>query len=354
MLRVAFVINSFKKNFFEQMIRTFPSGVESFLLDVGACFSSKGWLLPSRQLLRQLGEIKPDAVYTDYPHYPVWYAKIHKVLSRKNVPVVAHLRGDWWSEYDGWIATATNLDRVFALHRYYFTYMALALAEVVTPICRALNDIVLEHFPSKRTIVIPQGVDPDTFYEEPGVELKHPNVCIIQNHTILPKVRGLLGFVRVVKEMPEVNFYISGGQPISQTYESLVRETFANLPNVHMLGQVDYPSGLRRLLSEADVYVLASGLDMCPTTVLEAALMERPVVASRVGGVPEIILEGKTGYTVPNGDVHKWVSILRTILSDRKLAKQLGKNGRRWVAKNFNWNRIGMLTLESIRSACNG
>jgi len=93
MLRVAFVVNSFKKNFFEQMIRTFPSGVESFLLDVGACFSSKGWLLPSRQLLRQLGEIKPDAVYTDYPHYPVWYAKIHKVLSRKNVPVVAHLAG---------------------------------------------------------------------------------------------------------------------------------------------------------------------------------------------------------------------------------------------------------------------
>lgn len=333
------------------MIETFPSSVESFLLDVGACFSAKGWLLPSRSLLKQFDEVRPDIVYTDYPHYPVWYAKIHKCLSRRNVPVIAHLRGDWWTEFDSWISTSSNLDKVFAVHRYYFTHMALGLADMVTPICRALDEIVLKHFPSKRTFVIPQGVDPSIFYKEQGIQLEHPNVCIIQNHTIFPKVKGLLEFARVTKDMPDVSFYISGGQPISQTYESLVRDTFANSPNVHMLGKVDYPSGLRQLLSEADVYVLASGLDMCPTTVLEAALMERPVVASRVGGVPELILEGKTGYTIPNGDVLQWKTILRAILSDTKLAKRLGINAKHWVSENFSWNKIGERTLEAIRMA---
>jgi glycosyltransferase involved in cell wall biosynthesis len=117
------------------------------------------------------------------------------------------------------------------------------------------------------------------------------------------------------------------------------------------LGPIDYPSGLRQLLSEADVYVLASGLDMCPTTVLEAALMERPVVASKVGGVPEIVLEGETGYTIPNGDVPRWKATLRSLLEDRKLAKRLGRNGRRWVSEHFNWNEIGELTLEAVSMA---
>jgi glycosyltransferase involved in cell wall biosynthesis len=90
---------------------------------------------------------------------------------------------------------------------------------------------------------------------------------------------------------------------------------------------------------------------MCPTTVLEAGLMERPVVASRVGGLPEIVLQGRTGYTVPNEDVALWVKTLRTILSDSKLARDLGKNARKWVSETFNWSKIGMRTLDSIKLA---
>jgi glycosyltransferase involved in cell wall biosynthesis len=244
-------------------------------------------------------------VYTDYPHYPVWNAKIYQMIAKRGIATVAHLRGDWWTEFHSWIADAKMTDRMFALHRYYFTYMALALADVVTPICSALNKVVLEHFPSKRTHVVHQGVDPNMFFQEHGMSLEHPNVCIIQNHTILPKVEGLMHFAEVVKEMPEVHFYISGGQPITQPYATYVQQRFAPFPNVHMLGPVSYPVGLRQLLSEADLYVLASGLDMCPTTVLEAALMHRPVVASKVGGVPEIVLEGRTGYTIANADVDR-------------------------------------------------
>lgn len=350
-MKIAFVVNSFKKNFFEQMVSTFPSSVDSHILDVAACFSTKGWLLPSRNFLRQLQELKPDVVYTDYPHYPVWYAKIYQTTAKRGIATVSHLRGDWWREFGSWLAEARMRDRLFAVHRYYFTYMALALSDVVTPICSALNDVVQRHFPNKRTRVIHQGVDPSMFFEDRGVRLEHPNVCIIQNHTILPKVRGLLQFAEVVRGMPGVQFYISGGQPISQPYAAFVQQRFANFPNVHMLGPVSYPAGLRQLLSDADLYVLASGLDMCPTTVLEASLMRRPVVASRVGGVPEIVLEGRTGYTIPNGDVPLWIGTIRRILGDRKLAKELGESGRKWVAENFNWTKIGARTLEAISMA---
>ena len=349
-MKIAFVANSFKRNFFEQMLESFPPSVESNILDVQSCFSRRGWGLPSRQLLRQLEALEPDVVYTDYQGYPAWYAKFYELLARRRIPTIVHLRGDWWTEFYAWFATAPGRDRRFAVYRYYFTYTGLALADAITPICQALNKTVLRHFPSKLTYVVHQGVDPRIFYQEPGVSLRHPNVCIIQNHTIWPKVRGLLQFVEVVREMPEVHFYISGGQPISQPYAPLVEQAFAPFENVHLLGPIHYPSGLRQVLSDADLYVLASGLDMCPTSVLEASLMQKPVVASRVGGVPEIVLEGCTGYTLPNRDVHLWVRTIRSILADKELTARLGKEGRRWVSENFGWAKIGKRTLDAIRT----
>jgi glycosyltransferase involved in cell wall biosynthesis len=60
------------------------------------------------------------------------------------------------------------------------------------------------------------------------------------------------------------------------------------------------------MLTACDLYVLASELDCCPTTVLEASLMKKPVIASKVGGVPEIVSEGVTGWTIANGRVDEW------------------------------------------------
>jgi glycosyltransferase involved in cell wall biosynthesis len=195
------------------------------------------------------------------------------------------------------------------------------------------------------------GVDPDIFFEEPGVSLRHPSVCLIQNHIIWPKVRGLLQFASVVKRMPDVHFYITAGQRSKQPYAALVRRTFATFANVHMLEPVDHPRGVRQLLTEADLYLLASGLDMCPTSVLEASLMQKPVVASRVGGVPEIVKEGYTGYTIPNGATDTWIRTIRSILVDKTLARKLGRNGKKWVLENFTLTKTGLRMLEAAKLA---
>ena len=242
-MRIAFVVNTFKKISFEKIARTLPRSVEYAVFDARDCFSAKGWSLPSRTFLRKLMDFGPEVVYTDYPHYPMWYAWLYQMLRKRKVARVAQLHGDWWNEFESWLTTAPAFERLFAVHRYYFSYTGLALADVITPVCCALTQVVSLHFPFKPTVEVYGGVDPDIFFEEPGVSLRHPSVCLIQNHIIWPKVRGLLQFASVVKRMPDVHFYITAGQRSKQPYAALVRRTFATFANVHMLEPVDHPAG---------------------------------------------------------------------------------------------------------------
>ncbi len=211
---------------------------------------------------------------------------------------------------------------------------------LVTPICRWLEARVKRHLPWKQTEVVYQGVDPGLFYEERGLELEHPAVAIIQNHTVYPKTLGLLAFRRIIQKVPDVHFYITTGERRNQPYLPLVEEKLRGLKNVHFLGNVSWPEGVRKLLSACDIYILASGLDCCPTTVLEASLMEKPVLASRIGGVPEIVAEGETGWTIGNEDLESWVKKIRLLANDRSLSTSMGKKGRLWVSERFTWEKV--------------
>jgi glycosyltransferase involved in cell wall biosynthesis len=199
---------------------------------------------------------------------------------------------------------------------------------------------VKHYLPWKPTEVVYQGVDPKLFYKEEGFKLEHPAAAIIQNHTVYQKTLGLLAFRRVIERVPDVHFYIATGERRNQPYFPLVEEKLVGLRNVHFLENVSWPEGVRKLLSACDMYILASGLDCCPTTVLEASLMEKPVLASKIGGVPEIVAEGETGWTLSNNDVQGWAEKISLLANDRSLSTLMGKKGRLWVSERFTWEKI--------------
>ena len=67
--------------------------------------------------------------------------------------------------------------------------------------------------------------------------------------------------------------------------------------NFHWLGSLEYPEKVREFLTEIDVYALISGIDMSPLSLQEAQLMEKPVIATNVGGIPESV--SYTHLTLP-------------------------------------------------------
>lgn len=193
----------------------------------------------------------------------------------------------------------------------------------------------MKRLPAKRISVQYAGVDPEPWLVQDShlYDFKHPAVGILQDNHILPKVEGLIWFREVITKMPDVNFYIAGGG----RYTSLVEESLSGLTNAHLVGRVPFPEGVRGFYRSCDVYALPSGLDCCPTTLLEASLNSRPIVASRIGGIPELIKEGETGWTLPNTNADPWVQRIRMILADTKLASGAGTQAKEHVLANFTW-----------------
>jgi glycosyltransferase involved in cell wall biosynthesis len=95
--------------------------------------------------------------------------------------------------------------------------------------------------------------------------------------------------------------------------------------------QADVRAFLRRM----DVFVLPSRNEAMPVALLEAMAMERAVVASNVGGIPEVIVDGESGLLTPSGDMQRLGSALAQLVTDPTLRRQLGIAARQRVEERF-------------------
>lgn len=113
---------------------------------------------------------------------------------------------------------------------------------------------------------------------------------------------------------------------------------------VHIAGYISYPE---RLLEEVDLMVLPSHTEGLPNAALEALLMEVPVLATRVGGTPEVITDGKTGRLVSARSPDELASGIREFLSSPELWKRMALQGKEMVRMNFDFS-ARTRKLESI------
>jgi len=360
MVRVLFLVAPFKRRMIERMIQYFsPQTIcevfTPFTKPTLATSKLRTELLGDMTLDAAVARFKPDIIYSDNALFAA-QMEVQELLHRRRVPLITHLRGDWWREYWAWFLQAKWPAHIIGTQHFVYQWFGLLTARRVTPICRWLDNVVKHYIPRKNTQVVYQGVAPQDFFEEePMVEVCSPSVAIIQNHTIYPKVLGLLNFKHVIEQLPRINFYITEGEHFAPGYLPDVKQAYSKLKNVHFIGAVEGPSGVRKVLSSADCYVLASGLDCCPTTVLEAGLMRRPVLASRVGGVPEIVLQGETGWTIENNAYDEWIERIRLLVEDEALRRRMGGRAREWVSRKFGWptiaNQVEKLLFSEVNDA---
>ena len=339
------ICSPYKMHLYHSLAKHFPSNFQLKLISAETGYCGKTPLLgkclgieflPARQMMQELVRFRPGLVFTDYPAYPSWYAKLYSYLRMQHIPLVAWLLGDFWTEHSAQFTTAPLSTKSLCLLRFFTWSTGMMFADSILTVCRWLEEIVKDRFPEKTTNVLYQGVDPEPWLvqDETLYTFKHPAVGILQDNNILPKVMGLIWFSSVVKQMKDVHFYIAGGGP----YTPLVEKAYSGLENAHLIGRLPYHVGVRRFYASTDVYVLPSGLDCCPTTILEASLCGKPTIASRVGGIPELIREGETGWMVQNRHNDEWFSRIRTALEDHELTRRMGENARQHVVEHFGWD----------------
>ena len=102
------------------------------------------------------------------------------------------------------------------------------------------------------------------------------------------------------------------------------------------------------IMKSSDVVVVPSRMESLPTTIKEAFFLKVPVVATNVGGIPELIKNNETGFLVKKGDHEELFEKLEILLNDNTLSKKMGNAGRDFISNNFSWEIISRNFKEKI------
>jgi glycosyltransferase involved in cell wall biosynthesis len=141
---------------------------------------------------------------------------------------------------------------------------------------------------------------------------------------------------RVVRNQPEVEFLFVGDGPLRGALEDQVHAS-GLARNVRFLGE---RSDVAALLGAADLFVLPSRSEASPNSVVEAMAAGLPVVATRVGGVPELIESGVNGMLVPPDHPDALTAVLLDLIRRPTFALKLGRAARLQVEHRFSFERM--------------
>ena len=294
-----------------------------------------------REFNKLLKEYDPDFVILD-AHNELVYP-----IVQKKIPFFFLVRGHLWKEEEWSIETIKTTRQKLAIRRKHnIMEKCFSEATVIIAISNFLKDVVREYIPNKKIKVIHiDGREPDFWVNKKGMDLKHPCVGLVQRATIWGKIKEMEILPKIVEKMPEVNFYWAGDGP----YKDRIISKLSKFENFKWLGNLEYPNQVKEFLTEIDVYAMFSGMDGLGYSIIEASLMRKPVIVSNVGGIPETLQDGETGFLVNVGDVEGWIKNISKILKNHELANQMGDNGRKFASEKFSCEQIGKEIISLIQ-----
>jgi glycosyltransferase involved in cell wall biosynthesis len=193
------------------------------------------------------------------------------------------------------------------------------------------------------TVVIRNGVEP-TDSDADGVPSARRRLVMVGR---LQAPKDPLTLVHALATLPERSFealLVGDGPDRATVEEEIGRLGLASA--VRLLGErADVPE----LLRAADIFVLSTRSEGLPLSILEAMAAGLPVVASSVGGVPELVLDGQTGMLVPPGDPDALAAAIERLLEDPGLSGRLGEAGRVRAAEHFDLAAVRQAHLDLYR-----
>ena len=139
--------------------------------------------------------------------------------------------------------------------------------------------------------------------------------------------KGIGTLIEVCKELPDVNFIFAGTGPLE--------ESIKDIPNITNVG-FQKGEALEKLIREAQFSIYPSEwYENCPFSVMESQMYGTPVLGARIGGIPELIEEGRTGELFASGDAKELKCKIRKLWDDKKLCEEYSVN-----CKNISFNTI--------------
>jgi glycosyltransferase involved in cell wall biosynthesis len=270
---------------------------------------------------------------------------------KAGIPLFVYLRGHLWMEVESAKKTIYK-----DLKMRTVLNLRLKNAERVFANCQGifmtadyLEDVIKEHIPNAKCYHFLEGLDASRWYPASGMKLQHPCVGLVVDANMWHKSKEMLVLDEVIHAMPNVHFYWAGdGQ-----YKNKILPVLEKYSNFHYMGSLEYPDKVREFLTEIDVYALPTGMDTTPLSCREAMAMQNPVVATKVGGIPEMIYDDETGFLVGEGDYQMWIKKINVLIKDKEIGRRLGKNARELIVEKFNWDKLSKEFVDVIKPYIN-
>ncbi|MFG2813404.1 glycogen synthase [Streptomyces sp. NPDC048410] len=244
---------------------------------------------------------------------------------------------------------------------------AIESADAVIAVSGAMRDDILACYPAldaDRVHVVHNGIDTRLYRPDPGtdalrrhgIDPERPYVLFVGRITRQKGVPQLLRAVREIDRNTQV--VLCAGAPdtpeIDREFRDHYQELSAVRPGVFWIPQMLPRAEVVQLLTHAAVFVCPSVYEPLGIVNLEAMACGTPVVASRVGGIPEVVDDGRTGLLV-DADADFEANLARaldTVLADLVAARRMGEAGRARAVGEFGWDAVARRTAglyEEIR-----
>lgn len=233
-------------------------------------------------------------------------------------------------------------------------YKSLALLSVSRLVVNAesiQNELLRRSYPAHRIIILPNCVEIERFQPDvsphtvPAVLEVADGERVVGLIANLRRAKNHALFVHAMARVTETLDDVRGlivGQPVPSEPD-LPRQLQAMINDLNLQGKVmlvGFQRDVPALLQRMQVVCLTSHTEGTPNVVLEAMAARRPVVATRVGGVPELIADGINGLLVEPGDVEGLACAITRLLNDPDLAQRLAAAGQRMVQQQYSCDRI--------------
>jgi starch synthase len=307
-----------------------------------------------------------DPLDADLVHCHTWYAHWGGILARTafGLPLVVTVhslepRRPWKRErLGGGYELSSWLER---------TALEMADAVIVVSESDRRDVTTLFRVPTERVHVIPNGIDADAWRRAPdaealrrrGVDPTIPYVLFLGRIT---RQKGIGHFLRASARLPDgVQVVLCAASPDTTALEREVETAVESLRErrrvVWIREMVSHPIAVA-LYSGAAVFCCPSVYEPFGLINLEAMACETPVVATAVGGIPDVVVDGETGVLIPfdarpDGEpvdperlADDLGAALTRVVGDADLARAMGRRGRERAVRRFGWDRMARRVLE--------
>ncbi len=250
-------------------------------------------------------------------------------------------------------------------------------ASAVIGVSNAMRNDILRCYPQldpEKVHVVLNGIDTEEFYPESahdfcdsiGMDVNRPSVVFVGRIT---KQKGLVHLVRAAQKIePGVQIVMLASSPDTPEIAAEFDKSLEALRKVKgddviWVKEMAPRDGVRQVVSHATVFACPSIYEPLGIVNLEAMAAETAVVASAVGGIPEVVMDGETGLLVPYDPDQaedpayvqqfedNFAAQVNKVVTNEELARKFGKAGRQRCIDHFSWMQIAKDTLEVYKLA---